>query len=40
MLKAQIQKDSIEALKFGDQFKTGVLRMLLAAFTSKEKEKI
>ena len=39
MLKQNIQKDSIEALKSKDQFKTGVLRMLLASVATKEKEK-
>ena len=39
MLKQQIQQDSNEALKTGEQFKLGVLRMLLAAITTKEKEK-
>jgi len=39
MLKEQIKNDSTEALKSGDQFKLGVLRMLLAAIASKEKEK-
>ncbi len=39
MLKAQIQQESTEALKSKDQFKLGVLRMLLAAIFSKEKEK-
>ena len=39
MLKQQIQSDSNEFLKAGEQFKLGVLRMLLAAVTTKEKEK-
>jgi len=39
MLKAQIQQDSTEALKSKDQFKLGVLRMLLASVMTKEKEK-
>ena len=39
MLKQQIQQDSNEAIKTGEQFKLGVLRMLLAAITTKEKEK-
>jgi len=38
MLKDNIKKDSTEALKSHDQFKLGVLRMLLAAISSKEKE--
>jgi len=39
MLKAQIQQNSTDALKSGDQFGLGVFRMLLAAIQSKEKEK-
>ena len=39
MLKQNIQSDSKDALKSGDQFRLGVLRMLLAAVSSKEKEK-
>ena len=39
MLKQNIQSDSKEALKSGDQFKLGVLRMLLAAVSAKEKDK-
>ena len=39
MLKKQIQSDSISALKSGDQFLLGTLRMLLASITAKEKEK-
>ena len=39
MLKEQIQSSTTEALKSGDQFKLGVLRMLLASITTKEKEK-
>jgi hypothetical protein len=39
MLKQQIKQDSVEAMKSGDQFKTGVLRMLLAAVTVKEKDR-
>jgi uncharacterized protein YqeY len=39
MLKQNIQIDSKEALKSGDQFKLGVLRMILASITTKEKEK-
>ena len=39
MLKAQIKQESTEALKSGNQFKLGVLRMFLAAVSSKEKEK-
>jgi uncharacterized protein YqeY len=31
MLKQQIQKDSVQALKAGDQFLLGTLRMLLAS---------
>ena len=39
MLKQQIQSDSTEALKSGEQLKLSVLRMLLAAITTKAKEK-
>ncbi|MCX6723839.1 MAG: GatB/YqeY domain-containing protein [Candidatus Staskawiczbacteria bacterium] len=39
MLKKQIQQDSTEALKLGEQFRLGVLRMLLAAILTKEKDK-
>lgn len=39
MLKQQIQSDATEALKQGNQIVAGVLRMVLAAITSKEKEK-
>lgn len=39
MAKQQIQADSKEALKSGDQFKLGVLRMLLSSISVKEKEK-
>jgi len=39
MLKEQIHQDSVVALKGGDSFALGTLRMLLAAITSKEKEK-
>jgi uncharacterized protein YqeY len=39
MLKQQIQADSKEALKKGEDFALGVLRMLLASISSKEKEK-
>jgi len=39
MLKQNIQTNSIEYLKLGDQFTLGVLRMLLASITTKEKEK-
>jgi uncharacterized protein YqeY len=39
MLKENIHKDSVEALKLKDQFKLGVLRMLLASVITKEKEK-
>jgi len=39
MLKQKIQSDSTEALKSGEQFRLGVLRMLLAAVITKEKEK-
>lgn len=39
MLKQQIQLDSKEALKKGDEFSLGVLRMLLASISAKEKEK-
>ncbi len=39
MLKQQIQTDAIVALKSGDNFVLGTLRMLLASVISKEKEK-
>ncbi len=39
MLKQQIQTTTTEALKSGDRFLLGTLRMLLASITSKEKEK-
>jgi len=39
MLKNQIQSDTTEALKSGDQFLVGTLRMLLASITTKEKDK-
>ncbi|HCC59740.1 MAG: hypothetical protein A2402_02480 [Candidatus Staskawiczbacteria bacterium RIFOXYC1_FULL_37_43] len=39
MLKQQIQQDSTEALKSGEQLMLSVLRMLLAAIVTKEKEK-
>ena len=39
MLKQTIQADSTEALKSGEQFKLGVLRMLLASVLTKEKDK-
>ncbi len=39
MLKQQIQQNSTDALKSDEQFKLGVLRMLLASITTKEKEK-
>jgi uncharacterized protein len=39
MQKEKIKSESIEALKAGDQFLVGTLRMLLAAITTKEKEK-
>lgn len=39
MLKQQIQSDATNALKQGNQEVAGVLRMALAAITSKEKEK-
>jgi len=39
MLKQQIQKDSVQALKAGDQFLLGTLRMLLASILTKEKDK-
>lgn len=39
MLKQQIQSESTEALKSGDSFLLGVLRMLLAALGTKEKDK-
>ena len=39
MLKQQIQSSATEALKAGDQFLVGTLRMLLASITTKEKEK-
>ncbi len=38
-LKQQIQSAAKEALKSGDQFLVGTLRMLLASITTKEKEK-
>ena len=39
MLKQQIQSSTTEALKAGDQFLVGTLRMLSAAILTKEKEK-
>ena len=39
MLKQQIQKDTTEALKSGDNFTAGVLRMVLAFIITKEKDK-
>jgi uncharacterized protein YqeY len=39
MLKQQIQKDSIDALKAGNQILLGTLRMLLASIITKEKDK-
>jgi len=39
MLKQNIQVHTIEAMKAGDSFKTGVLRMLSASILSKSKEK-
>ena len=38
-LKQEIQNSANEALKAGDQLILGTLRMVLAAITSKEKEK-
>jgi len=39
MLKKQIQNATTEALKAGDQFLLGVLRMLLASILTKEKDR-
>jgi len=39
MLKQTIQQNTTEALKAGDSFVAETLRMLLAAITTKEKEK-
>jgi len=39
MLKKEIQNDAVEALKKGNSFLSGVLRMLSASIISKEKEK-
>ncbi len=39
MLKQQIQKDTTDALKAGNQFLLGTLRMLLASVLTKEKDK-
>jgi uncharacterized protein YqeY len=39
MLKQDIQNAATQALKSGDQMVSGTLRMLLAAITTKEKEK-
>ena len=39
MLKQQIQNSTKEALKAGDQFLVGTLRMLLASIITKEKDK-
>ena len=37
-MKKQIQDDVKEAMKAGDELKTGTLRMLLASLVNKEKE--
>ena len=39
MLKQKIQTDATDSMKAKDNFSSGVLRMTLAAITSKEKEK-
>ena len=39
MLKKTIQSDATDSLKKGDKDSAGVLRMVLASITSKEKEK-
>ena len=39
MLKQKIQQESTNALKSGEQFVLGVLRMLLASIQTKEKDK-
>jgi len=39
MIKQDIQKNITEALKQGDSFVAGTLRMLMAAILTKEKEK-
>jgi uncharacterized protein YqeY len=39
MLKQQIQSSVTEAMKAGDQFLVGTLRMLLASIITKEKDK-
>lgn len=39
MLKQQVQSDTIVAMKSGDNFTTGVLRMLSASILTKQKEK-
>jgi uncharacterized protein len=39
MIKQNIQTAATESLKSGDSFTTGVLRMLLASITAKEKDK-
>lgn len=39
MLKQQIQVDMKEAMKSGSTFELGVLRMVLASFQAKEKDK-
>ena len=39
MLKQNIKSNTLEALKSGDQFLVGTLRMLLASILTKEKEK-
>lgn len=39
MLKQQIKNDSVEALKSGDSFTAGALRMVLASAITREKEK-
>jgi len=39
LLKQKIQSDATSALKAGDQFLTGTLRLVLAAVATKEKEK-
>ena len=37
-MKQKVQEDARNALRAGDEVKTGALRMLLAAFINKEKE--
>ena len=39
MLKQQVQKDTVLAMKAGDQFLVGVLRMLSSSILTKEKDK-